>query len=185
VTQLTTDLGNDGAPDWSPDGTRIAFQSNRSGNNDIWIIPATGGVAMQVTTASTNDVQPDWAPNDNEIVYASSGSLWIATFGSVDVSLGPTVAVSDISLGSAHPNPFSSATKVLFGLPSRGHTRLLVFNVLGQRIRTLTDSSIPPGRHGAVWDGRDEKHRPVPSGTYFIRLEANGETKTRKVVHIR
>ena len=53
--QLTTDPALDSWPAWSPDGTQIAFISNRSGNNDIWVIPAAGGSATQITTNTAND----------------------------------------------------------------------------------------------------------------------------------
>lgn len=41
--QVTTDSGTDQFPSWSPDGLTLAFSSDRSGNDDIWVIPATGG----------------------------------------------------------------------------------------------------------------------------------------------
>jgi len=50
ILQVTTDPMNDFGPAYSPDGSMIAFTSNRSGSNNIWVIPAVGGVAEQITT---------------------------------------------------------------------------------------------------------------------------------------
>jgi Tol biopolymer transport system component len=47
TTQITFDPADDQAPDWSPDGNLLAFESNRSGNYDIWVITAPGTVALE------------------------------------------------------------------------------------------------------------------------------------------
>jgi dipeptidyl aminopeptidase/acylaminoacyl peptidase len=56
--QVTTDPADDASPAWSPDGTTLAFSSIRSGNLDIWTIPAAGGTATQITTDPGYDVSP-------------------------------------------------------------------------------------------------------------------------------
>jgi Tol biopolymer transport system component len=71
AVQITTHPANDYAPTWLPDGSMIAFHSNRSGNNDIWVIPATGGMAAQVTTYTGEDSHPDWSPDGSTIAFQS------------------------------------------------------------------------------------------------------------------
>jgi uncharacterized repeat protein (TIGR01451 family) len=83
--QLTTDPALDTHASWSPDGTQIAFISNRSGNNDIWTIPAAGGTAVQVTTDPANDSAPDWSPDGTRLAIqsnrAGNNDIWIVPIG--------------------------------------------------------------------------------------------------------
>jgi TolB protein len=53
---------------WSPDGTRIVFASDRSGNRDVWVMDADGGNPTQLTTDSADDLQPAWSPDGTKIV---------------------------------------------------------------------------------------------------------------------
>lgn len=71
----------DGAPCWSPDGKRIAFVSNRSGNWDLWSVGVDGGEATQLTTFAGFDHSPRWSPDGSRIAYHSAssgnGDIWI------------------------------------------------------------------------------------------------------------
>jgi hypothetical protein len=86
------------------------------------------------------------------------------------------------ALGQNYPNPFNPSTVIAFELPTPGHINLSIYNVLGQRVRTLIDSRYPPGTHETTWDGRDDSGQPVSSGVYLYRLEATGLTATKKMV---
>ncbi|UCE26276.1 MAG: PD40 domain-containing protein [Candidatus Coatesbacteria bacterium] len=72
--QVTTDPADDSSPAWSPDGTTLAFSSIRSGNFDIWTIPATGGTATQITTDPAYDVGPTWSPDGTTLAFDSDRS---------------------------------------------------------------------------------------------------------------
>lgn len=70
VTQLTSDPAHDVMPALSPDGKRIAFASNRSGNWNIYIMNASGGQAIQVTDAKSHELHPTWSPDGNRLAYS-------------------------------------------------------------------------------------------------------------------
>ena len=79
--QLTTGVYNESDPAWSPDGTRIAFVSNRTEdpdrneNTDIWIIDTTrGSVAKKLTTWTGGDSDPQWSPDGKTIAYVRTTS---------------------------------------------------------------------------------------------------------------
>jgi flagellar hook assembly protein FlgD len=59
---------------------------------------------------------------------------------------------------------------------------LAVYDVNGHFVATLLDENRDAGQHAARWDGRDARGRASSSGVYFVRLEANGSTETRKMV---
>jgi flagellar hook assembly protein FlgD len=71
-------------------------------------------------------------------------------------------------------------------VPERaGELVLEVYNVLGQRVRTLHRGVLPAGRHRFVWDGRDEKGRAAASGVYLYRLRAGDFRAVRAAVLLR
>ncbi|UCD93365.1 MAG: T9SS type A sorting domain-containing protein, partial [Candidatus Zixiibacteriota bacterium] len=57
-----------------------------------------------------------------------------------------------------------------------------VFNILGQKVKTLVDAPMPAGRHTVSWDGTGNGGRPVASGIYFYRLKASSFAETRKMI---
>jgi len=70
--QLTTNLAHDAGSAWSPDGTRIAFASARSGDADIYVMPATGEPgAVRLTTHPAGDGDPAWSPDGTQIAFRS------------------------------------------------------------------------------------------------------------------
>jgi hypothetical protein len=71
-----------------------------------------------------------------------------------------------------YPNPFNSSTTIPFALPASGDVRLEIYDILGQRIRTLAAQEMPAGLHHVAWDGRDAGGRQVAGGLFFFRLEA-------------
>ena len=60
---LTNHPADDIEPDWSPDGTKIAFSSNRDGDYEIWIMDADGSSLMKVTDTVENEFDPRWSPH--------------------------------------------------------------------------------------------------------------------------
>jgi subtilisin family serine protease len=99
---------------------------------------------------------------------------------------------TDYSLGQNYPNPFNPATTIPFCLKVQGstfkdplHTTLIIYNILGQKVRTLVDENKLPGRYVVIWDGKDEKCKEVSSGIYFYRLETSGFKETKKMILLR
>ncbi|MCP4231031.1 MAG: hypothetical protein GY771_12910 [bacterium] len=75
AVQLTTDPSNDYSPSWSPDGSRIAYDSYVGGNYDIYTIPSTGGIPTRITTDTDSDSAPEWSPDNSTILYRSGGAV--------------------------------------------------------------------------------------------------------------
>jgi TolB protein len=74
LTQLTNDPGDDAMPAFSPDGTKIAYASNRAGNWDIYLMDAKGGQSVQLTSEATHDIHPSFSPDGRQLVYSTYGS---------------------------------------------------------------------------------------------------------------
>ena len=89
------------------------------------------------------------------------------------------------SLELPFPNPFNSRASVPYVLEREAHVHLAVYDVLGRRVRVLVDGKRARGRHVAHWDGRDDRGRPVASGTYIVKLRAEGRRWTRLLSLVR
>jgi hypothetical protein len=73
-----------------------------------------------------------------------------------------------------YPNPFNATTQIQFALPQAANVKLEIFNVLGQKVKTLVDEELQPGYKQVAWDGTDEVGKSVATGIYFYRLRAEG-----------
>ena len=68
------------------------------------------------------------------------------------------------------PNPFNTTTQLRFHLNQAASVRLAIYNVQGQRVRTLVDAPLHAGGHRMRWDGRDERGHSAATGLYFVRF---------------
>jgi TolB protein len=124
VTQLTSDPADDMMPAISPDGTRIAFVSNRAGNWDVYAMPIEGGAPTQITFDGDDEVQPTWSPDGSTIAFARRNrrtdrwEIWTA-----DTRLpGATTYLCDGFLPRWCPDP--KANKLLFQRARQQGSRL-------------------------------------------------------------
>ncbi|MCP4548115.1 MAG: T9SS type A sorting domain-containing protein [bacterium] len=152
-----------------------------------------------------------WSEGDTRAVYQPAQPLAANTVYSVelsrtarDVAGGPlatvarwdfatgddlTAIVADDDLGpgthllaDVSPNPCPGPTTISFSLPVKAHTRLAVYDVLGRRVRMLSDLSRARGAHSIAWDGLNDNGHAVAAGVYFCRLEADELRMTKKIV---
>ncbi|UCE24586.1 MAG: T9SS type A sorting domain-containing protein [Candidatus Zixiibacteriota bacterium] len=102
---------------------------------------------------------------------------------SVDVdSPTETSLPGSFDLKQNSPNPFNPRTTIEFSLPSASRVSVIVYNILGERIRTLVNEPLPAGVHRVTWDGTDSEAKMVSSGVYFYQLKAGTYTATRKMM---
>ncbi|MDE6377229.1 MAG: DPP IV N-terminal domain-containing protein, partial [Duncaniella sp.] len=75
ATRLTTNPAYDTYPVWSPDGSRIAFASDREGGFDVYVMPSTGGEAKRLTFHSTSESPMAFTPDGKSVVYSAAIQL--------------------------------------------------------------------------------------------------------------
>lgn len=116
---------------------------------------------------------------------ASNPSIWKMLPFRVRTGSIPS-SVDNASDGSMRtsiaPNPLDSRAVMSFVLPDESPVRLLLTNADGRVVMTRSIPLLPAGAHQMDWDVRDTSGRPLPSGTYFYRLDATGASSTGKVV---
>jgi hypothetical protein len=89
---------------------------------------------------------------------------------------------NDLFLYQNYPNPFNPETHITFYLSHPGEMKLEIYNVTGQKIRTLISGLQTAGEHSIVWKGRDDNGNVVSSGIYFYRLESDDTVKIQKAI---
>lgn len=105
--------------------------------------------------------------------------------------VGSTTSIQDESLPRKYellqnfPNPFNPTTNIRFSLAEKGNINLAIYNILGQKIRTLIDGSREAGAYEVLWDGRNDAGLSVSSGVYLYRLKVNGFSKVLKLMVLR
>jgi hypothetical protein len=95
--------------------------------------------------------------------------------------LSPSISSDGLVLGCT-PNPFNMETNITFGVPRQTQVSLAIYNILGEKVRTLVSGERDAGIHTVRWDSRDESGRLVASGIYFYRLQTNRSAKTMKMI---
>ncbi|MEW6755986.1 MAG: FlgD immunoglobulin-like domain containing protein, partial [Candidatus Latescibacterota bacterium] len=100
--------------------------------------------------------------------------------------LGQGTRPAASALLAAFPNPANPGTVVPFVVGTAGGDRatvlLEIYDVLGQRVRTLAAEEMVPGPHQRAWDGQDASGRPAASGVYLYRLHIGGFVQTRRLL---
>ena len=104
----------------------------------------------------------------------------------IGVAQDPQIEMIACDLIGNLPNPFTHSTTISFTIGSQAHVSIEIFNLKGQRIKTLSSTSLDKGTHSIAWNGNDDTDQEVPSGIYFYNLKVNNEvTNTGKCVLIR
>ncbi|RKY44197.1 MAG: hypothetical protein DRP88_08535, partial [Candidatus Neomarinimicrobiota bacterium] len=85
-----------------------------------------------------------------------------------------------------YPNPFNPSTTIKFDLPEDTRVSVVIYNILGNRVRTLVDNKMyRAGYHSLVWDGKDDNGNKVTSGIYIYRVQAGSRVSTRRMLLIK
>ncbi len=98
-----------------------------------------------------------------------------------DVGDDDPLLPTEFSLEQNYPNPFNPTTKIPYSLPRGSDVTLEVYNLLGQRVRTLIDGYRQAGAHIVEFDGNNDNGATVSSGVYFYRIKAGTFSVTRKM----
>jgi hypothetical protein len=93
--------------------------------------------------------------------------------------------LKDYFLSCSYPNPFNASTTIEFSIPERDHVKLEIYNVLGQKVRTLIDKTLPSGSYRVEWNGKGERGNILSSGIYFYRIESQDFVKVNRMTLVK
>ena len=84
-----------------------------------------------------------------------------------------------------YPNPFNPETQIGFALPQNSKVELVIYNILGEKVKVLIDNEMTAGTHSVVWNGRNENGTEVSSGMYLYRLITMSNQTTKKMIFLK
>ncbi len=93
-----------------------------------------------------------------------------------------TVPLFTNALKGNYPNPFNPETRISYSVEKAGKVTLEVYNILGQKVKTLVNDTKEAGSHSVVWNGQDSAGNSVASGLYFYRMKSGTYSKTSKMI---
>ncbi len=165
-----------------------------------WMAHSWGNDFIEVGMSLRN-LKKYWA-NKGVDIFASGQTIGIAGFietpidgwavdmstrGQFDVVTGVNdkrndLVVDGFALGNNYPNPFNPTTSIKFSVGNLAKVSLVVYNSLGQKVKTLIDSKELSGNQTAVWNGKNDFGSIAPSGVYYYRMESGSNTITKSMV---
>jgi hypothetical protein len=166
--------------------------------NDVWALSLSGAPAWSALSPTGTPPTGRYLHTviydplgDRIVVFAGwDGSnlrndVWRLNWSSL-VAVDPEVPPVSLHFEFAPPRPNPSRGSVSFdiSIPQASPVSLVVYDGAGRVVHRIADDSFASGRHVLVWDRRSDDGRVVPSGIYFVRLQAPGVLLTRKTVLI-
>ena len=161
--RLTTSLGIDSKPSWSPDGQRIAFRTNRDGQDEIYVMEADGSCQHAVTNSPVDDRSPAWSPDGTRIAFDhffSGGLQDIAT-----IRPDGTDLVRLTTGQGEYPSWSPDGNRIAFASSRDGDYDIYVMNADGTQERALTANAIydmyPAWSPDGAWIAYECETRPT------------------------
>jgi hypothetical protein len=140
---------------------------------------------------ATNGCQEMWYNNKPDLEDADSVSVVMpGDTPNIDFYLPTAVETEDelaqrpaeFELHQNYPNPFNPGTRIEYTLKKRGHVTLHIYNVLGEKVKTLLDQDQSAGLYQINWDGKNDKGKAASSGLYLYKLELNGFSQAKRML---
>ncbi|MBP8705693.1 MAG: T9SS type A sorting domain-containing protein, partial [Candidatus Cloacimonas sp.] len=88
-------------------------------------------------------------------------------------------------LQTNYPNPFNPATTIAFTLAKADKVEIVIYNLKGQKVKTLLSDNLLAGNHSIVWDGKDDKGKTLSSGIYLVKMKTGKTIDTRKITMLK
>ncbi|MDP8204708.1 MAG: right-handed parallel beta-helix repeat-containing protein [Candidatus Tenebribacter mawsonii] len=159
-----------------------------SGDNPYQL--ALGSPCVDTGTPDTTGLfLPPWDLLHNQRVWDGDGDgIAIIDMGCYEFNSEPYAGIHDDEIPvvdyqlTNFPNPFNPETKIVFDLPEPGQVKLEIYNIKGQKVKTLLDCYMSPGRSEMLWNSKDDNGKRVSSGVYFYRLQTPTKVLTKKMM---
>lgn len=179
-------------PVFSPDGQWVVFTFwTDSGTSQICKVPSEGGEITALTPDDGIRDYPKVSPDGQWIVYEKSDpdqgdgkggyGIYKTRLNSTGIA-GLTTPAYVFYLHPNQPNPFGLKTIIRYSLPAQEKASLIIYDIIGRRVRTLLNGMVKPGIYNAIWNGKDNNGKKVASGIYFCELRTEKQRMQRKII---
>jgi len=115
-------------------------------------------------------------------LWDGQGTRFEISFALNSLAGGEDLIPEGYALSQNYPNPFNPTTTISFTVPNTMPVKLEIYNILGEKVRTVFDGMADPGTTSVEWNGLDEAGQPVATGIYLYRMKAEQFEESRKMV---
>lgn len=125
-----------------------------------WYVEATDGLYITKSNVREVNVKP---------------------MGIVEVDEKVNFIPETFALGQNYPNPFNPTTTIQYDIAKATDVKIVIYNILGQPVRTLVNARQEAARYNAIWDGKNDQGATVATGTYIYQIKAGEFSATKKM----
>lgn len=184
--------GSASLSDVSPDGRWILCTDTSSGSRQFFYDTQTGVIQDIITTEKKVSTWGKFSPDGSKICFnlmdkSGEESVWniyiqdIRPLNRFSTDTNTSQPVP-FSIRGNFPNPFNMATTIEFSIGERGHASLVIYNIMGQKVRELVSELMEPGLHHVIWDGTNDRGENVSTGMYVSKLTVENRVVTHKMM---
>ena len=194
------DVGDNSSPfliDYNNDNLLDLFSGNRKGN--LYYFQNNG-----------SNQNPDWQQITDQFIPEIFGSTTVPSFIDIDKDTDMDLYVGNVKGGiylyenttvinsvdetndipstfriTAHPNPFNPKVSITLLLKVVSKTEIVIFNILGQKVKSLFEGELGIGSHSFSWDGKNDFNSTLPSGNYFVVVHADKKVQAIKLTFLK
>lgn len=157
-------------------GAMIGFEDHIGGDYHFYDLIAGGAIPASELNTNLSPLT-DWPGPDSMFV--------IQTHNVSGIEENPEVLPQTLALHQNYPNPFNPETTIDYTLAKDSKVRLIIYDVLGRKIKTLVNTRQRSGFRSAMWNGRNQQGEFVGSGIYFAVLQAGDKSLSRKMMLVK
>ena len=147
--------------------------SSREFINNVFEQTPGNGVTVRFSVSATDGTDTVKISGDDRVLYVNRYE-----FLSTETKGMPT----EFALHENYPNPFNPSTTLRFDLPELRDVNVIIYNMLGQKVKTFNMENISAGHHSIKWNATNDLGDPVSAGVYLYQLQAKDFVKTRKMI---
>jgi len=147
--------------------------SSREFLNNVFEQTPGNGVTVRFSVSATDGIDTVKVSGDDRVVYVNRYE-----FLSTETNGMPT----EFALHENYPNPFNPSTTLRFDLPELSDVNVIIYNMLGQEVKTFNMQNISAGHHSIKWNATNDLGDPVSAGVYLYQLQTRDFVKTRKMI---
>lgn len=150
----------------------VAFAtSNQNGQYSLAFLAAED-YTLKATKMYYETYQSTVNPSEQNVVDPIINP---STTDNENVEVPTTTSISN------YPNPFNPETRIHFSVTEKSNVNVSVYNVKGQKVKTLVNDNMDAGNHSVMWNGKNSNNQGVSSGVYFMRLSTPKHVISKKI----
>jgi len=131
----------------------------------------TGTTYYIAVTCYDNSGEESWYSNEIEV-----------TPGGVNIDDNTLHLPKSFYLSQNYPNPFNPETTISFSIPKYSKVEISIYNIKGQKVKTIAKKDFEKGIHKVIWNGKDIAGKSVSSGIYFYKMETGNFSEIKKAI---